>query len=292
MRKIAAAGTFALFCMAPAFLGALPPSSGPDSSPVKKVELLVIDAGDRTADPSIPFRMAFHIELEPGWHLYWVNPGDAGLAPFVRWTLPEGFEAGPLRHPVPEKTDDGGIISFELESPVLLLFDITPPPSLPSGGSWEASAVLEWMACKESCVIGETAARISLPADDDSLRRGRALADSLAPRFPRPMSEAGLSIASARAERSGADWLVEIVLSGPRAGEAVDFFPYPLEDFVIDHSGIICRDGRIVVPLTPSHGAEAHPPAAISGLVIVGGAGYEASLTNLSIINPWRLSHE
>lgn len=277
MRKITAAAAFTIFCWAASSVFAVPLGSDPSPSPVKKVELLVIDAGDRAADPSAPFRMAFHIELEPGWHLYWANPGDAGLAPFVRWALPEGFEAGPLRHPVPEKTDDSGIISFELESPVLLLFDITPAPAQAGDGAWEASAVLEWMACKESCIIGETAAQITLPADDDSLLRGRALADALALRFPRPLSEAGLSVASARAERTGADWLVEVVLSGPRAGEAVDFFPYPLEGFVIEHSGIICRDGRIVVPLTPSHGAEAPPPAAISGLVIVGGIGYEAS---------------
>jgi len=275
MRKSFAAGTFTVICFAAFSLAA--PSLISDPSPVKKVALLVIDAGGPAAAPPSPVRLAFHIELEPGWGLYWANPGDAGLAPAVRWALPEGFEAGPLRHPLPDKTDDGGIISFKHKSPVFLLCDITPAPSHPRGGAWEASAVLEWMACRESCVIGEATARVSLPADAVALRRGRTLADALAPRFPRPLSEAGLSAEPARAERSGADWLVTVVLSGPRAGEAVDFFPFPLEGFVINHPGILCRDGRIVVPLTPSRGAGSPPPESISGLVIVDGTGYELS---------------
>ena len=27
----------------------------------------------------------------PGWHGYWLNPGDAGLPMDVKWQLPAGF---------------------------------------------------------------------------------------------------------------------------------------------------------------------------------------------------------
>ena len=33
-----------------------------------------------------------HFVLEPGWHTYWVNPGDAGTAPKLTWKLPAGFQ--------------------------------------------------------------------------------------------------------------------------------------------------------------------------------------------------------
>jgi len=245
-----------------------------DTTPVKKVELLVLDAGP---GGSGPIKMGFLVELEPDWHIYWANPGDAGLAPSVRWTLPAGFKAGPLLHPVPRRSVAEDIVAFEHKGPVLLLCDITPPSARPPG-TWEAAAVLEWMACRESCIAGETAVRTVYPPDAAALEKGRSLLATFAPRFPHPLAEAGLSAGAAQATLAGAEWRVEIVLTGPRAAEADDFFPYPLDDFVIAHSRISCRDGRIIVPLTPSRGPGAPPPQAVRGLVIIDGAGYEAAV--------------
>ena len=50
----------------------------------------------RARDPDAP---------APGWHGYWLNPGDAGLPMDVQWQLPEGFAVGPLRYPVPARLD-------------------------------------------------------------------------------------------------------------------------------------------------------------------------------------------
>ncbi|HEY8433978.1 MAG TPA: protein-disulfide reductase DsbD domain-containing protein, partial [Sphingomicrobium sp.] len=45
--------------------------------------------------------LAIHMRPAPGWHGYWVNPGDAGLPMDVQWQLPNGFAVGALRYPVP-----------------------------------------------------------------------------------------------------------------------------------------------------------------------------------------------
>jgi DsbC/DsbD-like thiol-disulfide interchange protein len=255
------------------------PTAGTESqesssfSPLRRVELLVLDAGG-----SGPVKMGFHIELEPGWHLYWTNPGDAGLAPTVRWTLPAGFAAGPLVHPVPEKSVEAGLVTYGHSNSVLLLCDITPSPSYQAAGRWEAAAVLEWMACRESCLVGDTAVRAVFPPASESLRKGRSLIEAFAPRFPRPLSEAGLTAGTGRGEWTGAAWRIEIGLSGPRAGEAVDFFPYPLEDYVIENAGVSCRHGTIVLPVVPSRGSGSPPPKEVAGLVILDGAGYEITV--------------
>src|SRR3974390_1751286 len=44
-----------------------------------------------------------YFKLEPVWHVYWKNPGDAGEPPHVKWTLPAGITAGPLQFPVPKR---------------------------------------------------------------------------------------------------------------------------------------------------------------------------------------------
>jgi len=255
------------------------PAAGPESqesssfSPLRRVELLVLDAGG-----SGPVKMGFHIDLEPGWHLYWTNPGDAGLAPAVRWTLPTGFAAGPLLHPVPEKSVEAGLVSYGHSNSVLLLCDITPSPSFQAAGRWEAAAVLEWMACRESCIVGETAVRAVFPSAAESLRKGRSLIKALAPRFPRPLSAAGLTAGAGRGEWTGAAWRIEIALAGRRAGEVTDFFPYPLDDYVIENAGVSCRNGKVVLPVVPSKGSGSPPPKEVGGIVILDGAGYEVKV--------------
>ena len=241
-------------------------------SPLRKVDLLVLDAGG----PG-PIKMGILVDLEPGWHLYWTNPGDAGLAPAIRWTLPPGFSAGPLLHPVPEKAVEEGLVSYEHRGSVLFLCEIMPPPSYGAAETWEATAVLEWMACRESCVVGETTVRAVLPPAAESLRKGRLAAETFAPRFPRPLSASGLMAGPGRAEWTGSAWRIEIVLSGPRAGEAADFFPYPLENYVIENAGVSCHDGKILLPVVPSGGTGSPPPAEVRGLVILAGAGYEVT---------------
>ena len=50
-----------------------------------------------------PFELAVRMKTDPGWHVYWKNPGDSGLPVSVRWDLPEGFKAGDVHWPVPER---------------------------------------------------------------------------------------------------------------------------------------------------------------------------------------------
>jgi thiol:disulfide interchange protein DsbD len=243
------------------------------TTPLKSARLVVIEAGG----PG-PAKLGLHVELEAGWHLYWANPGDAGLAPTARWVLPTGFTAGPLRHPVPKKTVREGIVSLEHESPVLFLCEIAPPASGWPSGPWKAAAVLEWMACRESCVTGETAVEAVIPPDAASLAAGQALQERFASRFPRPLSGSGVTAGAARAGWAGSAWRVEIALSGPRAAEAAEFFAYPVEDFVIDNAGVACRDARIVCPFIPSRGPGSLPPPVLAGILVVAGVGYEISV--------------
>jgi thiol:disulfide interchange protein DsbD len=253
--------------------GALP-TGVPASAevPLKRVKLVVLEAGG----PG-PAKVGFHVELAAGWHLYWVNPGDAGLAPNVRWALPAGFTAGALRHPVPSRSVQDGLVSHEHKDQVLLTCEIMPPPAGWPGGPWEASAVLEWMACRESCVTGETHVKAAFPPDSAALAEGRSLLAKFGSRFPRPLSGSGLTAGAARADWTGSAWRVEVELAGPRAAEAGDFFVYPVEGFVVDNAGTACRGGKIVCPLIPSRGPGAPPPSAIGGVLVVGGVGYELS---------------
>ncbi len=55
--------------------------------------------------------VALVMHPEPGWHGYWKNPGDAGVANRFEWTLPPGITPGELRYPVPEKLIISGLMN-------------------------------------------------------------------------------------------------------------------------------------------------------------------------------------
>ncbi|HJP68820.1 MAG TPA: protein-disulfide reductase DsbD domain-containing protein, partial [Sphingomicrobium sp.] len=52
-----------------------------------------------TPRPGHGIFLGLQMTPQPGWHGYWSNPGEAGLAPAVKWTAPSGVHFGPLQHP-------------------------------------------------------------------------------------------------------------------------------------------------------------------------------------------------
>lgn len=41
-----------------------------------------------TIQPGASFWTVLHLHMQDGWHTYWQNPGDSGLATEVHWVLP------------------------------------------------------------------------------------------------------------------------------------------------------------------------------------------------------------
>ncbi len=112
--------------------------------------------------PGQPFDVALHLHADPGWHTYWINPGDAGLATTIRWTLPPGFTAGPIQWPTPEKHNMGPLMTYGYAGDVYLLTTITPPKAdLPQHFDLKAKAT--WLVCKEECIPGK--AEFTVPMD-------------------------------------------------------------------------------------------------------------------------------
>lgn len=74
-----------------------------------------------------PFWVAIRLNVQDGWHSYWKNPGDAGMAPAIEWDLPAGFKASAIEWPYPHKFTLNSTIGYGYEGEVLLLAQITPP---------------------------------------------------------------------------------------------------------------------------------------------------------------------
>lgn len=112
--------------------------------------------------PGEDFTVGLVLTPEPGFHTYWRGPGVVGVATVIEWTLPEGFEAGSIEWPLPEKVDMVGITANGYRDEVWLLTRIRSPEKL-EGREIKLQAKAGWMACATSCHPGVELLSLTLP---------------------------------------------------------------------------------------------------------------------------------
>jgi thiol:disulfide interchange protein DsbD len=96
--------------------------------------------------------IGLHFKLEPGWHVYWTNAGDAGEPPHVEWTLPAGITAGPLLFPAPKRLAVGPLMDYGYEDDVILPVKMDVAKSAKAG---TLQAKVDWLVCREVCIPGK-----------------------------------------------------------------------------------------------------------------------------------------
>ena len=176
--------------------------------------------------PGSTFRLGVHLTMKEGWHVNWTNPGDAGLAPSIKWILPPVLKAGIITWPLPARIMTGPLAIFGYAGDVLLICDVRVPANLPTGGNVELAADVSWLACADECVPGSGSVHLTLPVEKaarpDPARR--SLFESTEARWP------AHSLAwkmDAWIEESNT-LVLEIQSGDPKASPLQDmsFFPY------------------------------------------------------------------
>jgi len=170
-----------------ACLPALAVSSSADG-PHVHVQLLVLPqelSRGGTADAGLYFK------IEPGWHVYWKNAGDAGQPPRIHWTLPGGIAASDLEFPAPKRLPLGPLMDFGYEGEVLFPLTLHVATSARPGPA-ALDAKVDWLVCQATCIPGKAAlevdrtivAHASQPA---AATPDAALYDRFLARLPKPM---------------------------------------------------------------------------------------------------------
>ena len=96
-------------------------------------------------------RAGLYFQLEPGWHIYWKNPGDAGEPPHIHWTLPEGVAAAPMQFPAPKRLPLGPLMDFGFEDHVLFATALDIAKSAKPGPA-TLHAKVDWLVCRATCI--------------------------------------------------------------------------------------------------------------------------------------------
>jgi thiol:disulfide interchange protein/DsbC/DsbD-like thiol-disulfide interchange protein len=103
-----------------------------------------------------------YFKLEPGWHVYWKNPGDAGEPPHIKWTLPQEVTAGPIEYPIPKRLPLGPLMDFGYEDEVLFPLQLNVASSA-ARGSAVLHAKVDWLVCRGSCIPEKTELELTRP---------------------------------------------------------------------------------------------------------------------------------
>jgi thiol:disulfide interchange protein len=122
---------------------------------------LAAEAGSTT--PGATLWVDLHLEIKPGWHIYWQNPGDSGLPTAIDWDLPPGFSAGHILWPVPEHFVQNGIGNYGYAGSADLLVPIAASKELATGQTAVLEAEASWLACADICIPGGAKLSLSLP---------------------------------------------------------------------------------------------------------------------------------
>lgn len=212
--------------------------------------------------PGQSFMVGLRLQLQPGWHSYWVNPGDAGDATRLSLTRPDNLplQTGPLLWPVPERLKEGPLMAYAYTGEVLLPLKVSVPDAK-TGNPVTLKAHAEWLVCAELCVPESGDFTLTLPvgADRNALLPSPAIQklfqQSLAA-FPQPVP------GTARISPQG---VLAVMAAAPTLAQTREAWFLPLEPGQINqdapqpwHSRT--EEGRTTLTLDLSPDSTLKPP--------------------------------
>jgi thiol:disulfide interchange protein len=188
-------------------------------------------AQSTSVTPGATIFLAIHQKIEKGWHTYWRNPGDAGAATEVNWTLPKGWKAGAIVWPRPEAIRVGPLLDYAYHDDVVLPVPIEVPASARPGTSVTVKAAASFLVCKETCIPANADLELNLPISADTPkpdpRWGSVIAETLA---SAPKS-VGLKAQFARHDQT----LVLKIEAPPGLDQARSAYFFPYSGSVLSH---------------------------------------------------------
>lgn len=110
-----------------------------------------------------PLWLGLQLTHQAGWHTYWRNPGDSGLATQLSWQLPAGMQPGDTLWPLPHMITVGNMVNHGFENTVLLAVPVQISKTFKPGAT-EVRLQADWLVCKQECIPQSGQFVLKLPA--------------------------------------------------------------------------------------------------------------------------------
>lgn len=231
MRQGHFVGLFVLFSLAAVLNAATPPAEHPAQADLI-ADVTAVQAGQ-------PFQIALRMQMKPDWHIYWIDPGDSGLATQFTFKGPDGWKIEPLAFPTPHKfTMPGDIINNGYEGTVLFLAKVTPPPGAKGPATFSVDA--EWLVCNpDMCIPGKGSPKLDLEVGQAASPTNTELFKHWAGQLPRAVEIPEVDI-EGQAEHN-----ISIPFEAPVKN--VEAFLAPGRGFVVKGLKVLPQDNQVTV---------------------------------------------
>ena len=219
---------------------------------------------ERAGAPGETITLALLMQPDRDWHGYWSNPGDAGLAPTLDWTLPKGASAAAMQFPVPQTLLVAGLMNHVYAHDFAILIPLTLPRDAAPGTTLPIHAKAQWLACTATICVPEDA--------EVSTTVTIGAAPTVDPRFaawraalPAPLDQPARFAATRAGYRLAIPFPASAAIADPHLFIAVDG--------VIDYAArqTFSRNGdTLIIDLARSKTASAQSPTSLSGVLSLG----------------------
>jgi thiol:disulfide interchange protein DsbD len=214
--------------------------------------------------------IGLRFELDPGWHIYWINPGDSGEPPKITWHLPAGIQAGDLDFPIPQRIPDHSLMDYGYEGNVVLLSKLTTANALTSK-QVGISADVKYLVCREVCVPGKDHLSATIPIGNGATASANASEIHAAQgRLPQALPS-GVRVS---AVSSPDGFVVTVASKSPTFGRVTDYIPSDQQ--VIENIAKPAIDfgkDETAIKLKKSEQLD-HPVSQLRGLLVTGDRAY------------------
>ena len=177
-------------------------------------------------EPGDELLVGFKFSLSPGWHTYWVNPGDAGEGASIKWNLPRDVKASKILWPGPERIPVEPLMTFGYEDEVVLLTKIYTSKN--TDIPLTLNALVSWYTCKEICIPQEAEVSIPIKLGFKSPSSSNKLLKQTLENVPTPFK------GTYRVQSLDDSYIIQGQFENNKQYDSIYFFPrfYGLTDYV------------------------------------------------------------
>ena len=205
----------------------------------------IVDASDSRIEiltestsitPGDELLIGFKFTLNPGWHTYWENPGDAGEGASIKWNLPNDVSASEILWPGPQRIPVEPLMTFGYEDEVVLLTKIYTSEA--TIVPLNINALVSWYTCKEICIPQEAEVSIPIKLGNKTPSVSKAILDQTLEEVPIQFE------GTYRVQRLEDSYILQGQLENQDQYDSIYFFPkdYGLTDYTKDQFYEINKD--------------------------------------------------
>ncbi len=186
--------------------------------------------------PGDELLIGFKFTLNPGWHTYWENPGDAGEGASIKWNLPNDVNASEILWPGPQRIPVEPLMTFGYEDEVVLLTKIYTSEA--TIVPLNLNALVSWYTCKEICIPQEAEVSIPIKLGNKTPSVSKAILDQTLEEVPIQFE------GTYRVQRLEDSYILQGQLENQDQYDSIYFFPkdYGLTDYTKDQFYEINKD--------------------------------------------------